>query len=224
MTPAVESAVRAYNEAVGDGDRDQALNIIRDAVAAGLSPENAVFEIIIPAVERMADQIALSPESSLALHFLMARIGATATEEMVKEFAAPCPSKGRVVLGTALGDMHSLGRTIVGGCLKSLMFEVVDVGNNVSPEKFVDSAVDAGAQVIGVSSMMVHTALGENGGQGVRRILKERGLEGRIKLIVGGAPFLFDPLLYRSAQADAWAPDGVTAARVIGDLIRETDR
>lgn len=216
----LEPIVTAYNEAVSDGDRERAMKVVHGAVAAGVRPEDIVFQIVIPAIEQMTKQIAQDPDASLAQNFLMARIGAAVTEEMVKKFAAPPAVAGRVILGTALGDMHSLGKTIVGGCLKSMMFDVVDIGLSVPAERFVEEAVARKAQVIGVSSMMAHTALGENAGLGVRRILRERNLESRIKLVVGGAPYLFDPLLYKSVQADGWAPDGVTAGKVIGDLIR----
>ncbi len=56
---------------------------------------------------------------------------------------------------------------------------------------------------------------------GVRRILRERGLEDQVRIIVGGAPFRFDPELHRTIGADAWAKDGITAGRVITQLIQE---
>jgi methanogenic corrinoid protein MtbC1 len=55
----------------------------------------------------------------------------------------------------------------------------------------------------------------------VRKILDERKLAGRIKLVVGGAPYRFDPQLYKSVGADAWADDGITAAKVIRGLVEE---
>jgi methanogenic corrinoid protein MtbC1 len=72
--------------------------------------------------------------------------------------------------------------------------------------------------------MMAHTARGENGCLKVRQILRERGLEDRIKLIVGGAPFRFDSTLYKDIGADASAEDGISAGKVIADLIRGTVR
>jgi methanogenic corrinoid protein MtbC1 len=72
--------------------------------------------------------------------------------------------------------------------------------------------------------MMAHTARGENGCLGVRRLLKEGGLEERIRIIVGGAPYRFDPELYRVVGADAWAEDGITAGKVVTDLIKGARR
>ena len=68
--------------------------------------------------------------------------------------------------------------------------------------------------------MMTHTARGADGCLGVRRLLRERGLEGRIKIIVGGAPYRFDPGLHHQVEADAWAEDGITGARKIADIVK----
>jgi methanogenic corrinoid protein MtbC1 len=136
------------------------------------------------------------------------------------KFSRPPEIIGRVVIGTAAGDLHSLGKRIVMGCLKALMVEVVDLGVNVPAEKFVDAAVQHGAQVIAVSAMMVHTATGENGCRKVRQLLDERGLSGSIKIVVGGAPYRFDNELYKIVGADGWAADGIAAGKMIVDLIR----
>ena len=85
--------------------------------------------------------------------------------------------------------MHTLGKRIVVGCLKTMMVEVSDLGGNVPAARFVDEAERVGAQVIGISAMMVHTATGPEGCRKVRQILHERGLEERIKIVVGGAPY-----------------------------------
>jgi len=67
----------------------------------------------------------------------------------------------------------------------------------------------------------VHTATGEHGARGVRKLLHERGLEDRIRIVVGGAPYRFDSELFKNVGADAWASDGVSAGKVIVDLIKE---
>lgn len=68
--------------------------------------------------------------------------------------------------------------------------------------------------------MMIHTARGERGCLAVRRLLRERGLEGRLKIAVGGAPYRFDPDLWRVVQADAWAENGLAAGQVIAALVK----
>jgi methanogenic corrinoid protein MtbC1 len=213
--------IKAYNEAIFDTDRERALKVIHNAVNKGVSPEAIVFKVVIPAIELMIKSISESFDASLAQHFLTSQVAADVVEEMIPKFKKTPEVVGRVVMGTSQGDFHGLGKRIVIGCLNALMINVTDLGLNVPPERFVDEAVAHDAQVIGISSMMVHTARGENGCLKVRRILKERGLEGKIKIIVGGAPYRYDGNLYRIVQADAWAEDGITAGKVIAGLIKE---
>lgn len=217
----LESYIQSYNEAVFDTDKQAALDVVNKALNEGLSPEDVVFKLVIPAVEAMMGRIEKDPDSNLAQHFMTAQIAADVTERMLEKFEQPPEVVGRVIIGAAHGDLHSLGKRIVIGCLKALMVEAIDLGSNVSAEQFVAAALAEQAQVIAVSAMMAHTALGENGSRQVRALLREQGLEDRIKLAVGGAPYRFDPELYVKAGADAWAPDGVTAAKVIVQLIRE---
>ena len=72
--------------------------------------------------------------------------------------------------------------------------------------------------------MMVHTATGENGCKRVRQILIERGLEHRFRLVVGGAPYRFDNELYKIVGADGWASDGISAGKMIVDLIKSMNK
>ena len=212
--------IQSYNQAVFETDKPAALALVNQALIDGFSPEDIVFKLVIPAVELMMTLIEKDPDANLAQHFMTAQIAADVTEKMLEKFSKPPKMIGRVVIGAAYGDLHSLGKRIVSGCLKSLMVDVIDLGTNVSAEKFVDTAVAENAQVIAVSAMMVHTATSEKGSLGVRTLLQAQGLEQQIKLAVGGAPYRFDPELYAKVGADAWAPDGVTAAKVIVELIR----
>jgi len=217
----LEQVMNQYNEAIMDTDRDRALMVVRDALDLGISPEEVVFRIVVPAIELMMKSISENQGVSLAQHFMAAQIASEVVDEMVPRFQKAPEIIGRVVIGTSQGDFHGLGKRIVSGCLKALMIEVSDLGLNVAPERFVDEALAHDAQVIAISSMMVHTARGENGCSRVRQILKERGLEGLIRIAVGGAPYRFDPELYRTVGADAWAENGIEAGKVISNMIRE---
>lgn len=217
----IESIIKAYNEAVYETDKEAAFDVVTSALEQGMSAEEIIFQVVIPAVEEMMSLIVKDPDANLAQHFMTAQIAAEVTEKMLALFKEPPKIVGCVVMGTAAGDLHSLGKRIVMGCLKALMVEVIDLGVNVTAEKFVDEAVAHNAQVIGISAMMVHTAMGENGAPMVRKLLKERGLEDKIKIIVGGAPYRYDDELYKKVGADTWASDGVSAGKVIVDLIKE---
>ena len=216
-----DELVTRYREALLDTNRFQAIALVHDAVRRGSSPEEIVFSLVLPTMDWLFQGIVSGTEElNLAQHVVAAQIASEVTDEMVPLFAkTPAPS-GTIVIGTAFGDFHSLGKKIIVGCLKARMFTVVDLGVNVSAERFVDAAVQNGAAVIGISAMMVHTAKGENGCKGVRAILQQRNLADSIRIIVGGAPFVFNPGLAEAIGADAWAPDGLSASKAVQDLIQ----
>lgn len=214
----------AYNQAIFDTDKIAALKVVQEALSEGISPEDIVFQVVVPSIEYMSTSFNQDFGTSLAQHFMTAQIAAQVTDEMISKFKSPPEIIGKMVIGSSHGDFHGLGKKIVIGCMKAQMIEAIDLGLNVAPEKFVDEAILHEVQVIGISSMMLHTARGENGCIKVRQILKERGLEGKIKIIVGGAPYLYDHNLYKIVQADAWAENGIDAGAIVTKLIKEAKR
>ena len=215
----MEEYIQRYNEAVFDTDRAMARQVVQDAIAAGVTPEDVVFRIVVPAIDNMMSLLKAPQGVNLAQHFMASQIAAEVTDEMVARFSVPPRMIGRMVIGAAAGDFHGLGKRIVAGCLKARMIDVIDLGLNVSAERFVEQALEQGASVIGISSMMVHTARGDNGSRGVRRLLREKGLEDRIKVVVGGAPYRYDPELYHAVEADAWADNALEAGVVVTRLM-----
>jgi len=209
-----------YYNAVFDTDRDRALLVIQQALDAGVSPEEVVFSIVIPGMEKMIGGMMTDSLVTLSQHFLASQIAEEVTDMLIPRFKTAPEMQGQVVIGTSYGDFHGLGKKILCGCLRAKMFQVTDVGINARPERFVEAALSVGAGVIGISSMMVHTAVGENGPRRVRALLREQGLEERIKLVVGGAPYRFHETLYREVEADAWGATAIEGAEIIAGLIR----
>jgi methanogenic corrinoid protein MtbC1 len=220
----LERIAKAYSESLYDTDRPRALRVVQDALDSGMAPETIVFEVVLPTIESMVDSVSMNFDTSLAQHFMTSQISAEVVDEMVGHFTQPPTMIGHVVIGTSPGDFHGLGKRIVIGCLKAAMIGVTDLGLNVPAERFVNEAVARSADVIGISSMMVHTARGDNGCLGVRRLLRERGLEDRIKIAVGGAPYRFDHDLYKHVGADGWSGSALDAAPLIKRLIGEVKR
>jgi methanogenic corrinoid protein MtbC1 len=217
----LDDVLTPYYAAITDTDRDRALAVVHGALSRGVSPEEIVFDVVVPAIELTMKSISDAGDVNLAQLFMGSQIGATVVDEMIPLFSKKPETAGRIVLGTAAGDFHGLGKRIVAGCLKARMIDVLDLGLNVPAERFVEEALAGGAQVIAVSSMMVHTSLGENGARRVRQILRERNLEARLKIIVGGAAYRWNHGLFKVVEADAWAENAVLAADVVCDLIRE---
>jgi len=222
MTEHIEQrTLDAYLTSLFDTDKPAAMRIIQSALDGGMTPEQVVFDVVIPGMERMIGGMISDNLVTLSQHFLAAQIAEEVVDRLVPLFATSPEIQGHVVIGTSHGDFHGLGKKIVTGCLRARMFEVTDLGINVAPERFVDEAVAVGAQVIAISSMMVHTATGEQGAKRVRKLLQERILESQIRIIVGGAPYRFHDTLFREVGADAWADTAAEAPAVVARLVQE---
>ncbi len=217
----IEKIFEDYYNAISLIDKPRALSVIDKALEQGIAAEDIVFEVVVPGIEKNLEAFLQKKEANLSRHFLVTTIANEIVDKLLPHFKQETGSAGKVVLGSAFGDFHGLGKKIVGGCLRANMFRTIDLGLNVAPRKFVDTAIEEKAQIIGVSSMMMHTAMGENGPMKVGELLRREGLEDRIKLLVGGAPYLFDEGLYQKVNAHGWAPNGLEAVRVIKSLIGE---
>jgi len=130
--------------------------------------------------------------------------------------AEEVPSRGKVVLGSVQGDLHDIGKNLVGIMLEGAGFEVVDLGIDVPAEKFIDTAISEGASVIGVSSLLTTTMTQM---KGVVELVEERGLSKQVKVIVGGAPLSAE--FARSIGAQDYAYDAASAVEKVLALIAE---
>ncbi len=124
------------------------------------------------------------------------------------------PTIGKVVLGSVKGDLHDIGKNLVAVMLKGAGFEVVDLGHDVPAEKFVDSAIEHEATIIGMSALLTTTMPQM---KTVVDIVKERGLEGKLKLIIGGAPV--NAGYAAEIGVDAYGFDGLSAVEKVKELL-----
>ncbi|MGC9335832.1 MAG: corrinoid protein, partial [Anaerolineae bacterium] len=113
---------------------------------------------------------------------------------------------GRVVLGTVKGDLHEIGKTLVGTMLTANGFEVTDLGVDVSADEFVAAVKETGATLVGASALLTTTMLHQ---QDVVEALKEAGLRDRVKVMVGGAPIT--ETWAEKIGADGYAEDAISA-------------
>lgn len=130
--------------------------------------------------------------------------------------AEEVPSRGKVVLGSVQGDLHNIGKNLVGIMLEGAGFEVVDLGIDVPPEKFIDAAIAEDASVIGLSSLLTTT-------MGLMKVVvdlvQEKGLSGQVQVIVGGAPVSEE--FAQSIGADGYAYDAANAVEKVMALVGE---
>jgi 5-methyltetrahydrofolate--homocysteine methyltransferase len=120
------------------------------------------------------------------------------------------PAIGKVVIGTVQGDLHDIGKNLVAIMLKGAGFEVIDLGNDVSPQKFLDTAVRENADVIGMSALLTTTMPVM---KKVINLAKEQNLRGRKKFIVGGAPLSSE--YAKEIGADAYCFDGMSTVETV---------
>ena len=120
----------------------------------------------------------------------------------------------KIIIGTAQGDIHDIGKNLVGMMFEGAGFEVVDLGVDIKPEQFVEKAVEEKADIIGVSALLTTTmvSMGE-----VVSIRNEKGLSSSLKVIVGGAPLSND--FCKEIGADAYGVDAMDAVVKVKELM-----
>jgi 5-methyltetrahydrofolate--homocysteine methyltransferase len=124
------------------------------------------------------------------------------------------PAQGKIVIGTVKGDLHDLGKNLVGIMLKGAGFDVIDLGKNVPPEKFIETAIKEDAKLIGMSALLTTTmpVMKE-----VIDLLKQENLMGKIKTVIGGAPITEE--YAKEIGADAYAFDAAKSIECIKYLL-----
>jgi 5-methyltetrahydrofolate--homocysteine methyltransferase len=127
--------------------------------------------------------------------------------------ASGVPATGRVAIGTVKGDLHDIGKNLVGMMLEGAGFEILDLGVDVAPDTFLD-AVRQGAQIVCMSALLTTTM--NNMGITIKA-LEDAGLRENVKVLIGGAPVTSE--FAKSIGADAFAPDASSATRIARELL-----
>jgi 5-methyltetrahydrofolate--homocysteine methyltransferase len=201
-----ECLERGEDDRVGElvgralGEKLQPLEILNQGLIAGMDVVGERFrrrEIFLPDV-------------------LMAARAMYAGLDLLKPLLARegVPSAGCVVLGSVHGDLHDIGKNLVGILLRGAGFEVIDLGSDVPAKRFVDAAQEHGASVIGLSALLTTTMPVM---KDVVELVRSRGLDGRVKVIVGGAPV--SEAWAREIGADAHGYDAANAVERVRALV-----
>ena len=147
---------------------------------------------------------------------LMAAKAMNAGMELIKPLllSDDIPMKAKVVIGTVRGDLHDIGKNLVGVMLKGAGFEIIDLGNDVTPEKFIETAKAEDAQFIGMSALLTTTMPVMK--EVVDQIRKEN-LEGKIKTLIGGAAV--SRSYAEDIGATAYCYDGSNAVEYLNSIV-----
>jgi 5-methyltetrahydrofolate--homocysteine methyltransferase len=211
----VEDFCSTVQDAVIVGDGEAVASLVDQALAAGVAPDRLLKEGLLPAM-REVGRLMEAEEYYLPEVLLCVRTANVAFQKLrplvVGERGA---GVGTVVLGTVEGDIHDIGKNLVGMMLEGVGFTVSDVGINVPAGTFVDKVKELRPDVLAMSALLNNTVqrLPE-----VIQALREAGLREDVAVLVGGAAVTEE--YARQIGADGYADDAGGAARVAEDLAR----
>jgi corrinoid protein of di/trimethylamine methyltransferase len=177
----------AMQQSIADGMPDHAAELAKRTVLLGIDPLIAINDGFVPGMNQVGEKYSCG---QMFLPDLMAsseamRAAMAVLEPELKKQGIQQPTLGTVVLGTTQGDIHEIGKALVGTLLVANGFQVYDLGPNVPIDRFIAKAQEAGADIIGVSALLTTTMLGQ---KKVVEAPELAGLRGRVKIMVGGAP------------------------------------
>lgn len=208
-------------QAVMAGDQAAAQQAAERAVAAGIDPLDAMHKGVMQATEAVGQQFQ-SFEIFLPELILAADAAKAAMAVLVPQLAVEQRDRataGRVVIGTVSGDIHDIGKNLVGAVLSANGFEVCDIGIDVPVKRFVEEAEKAGATIIALSCLMSNSLLYQ---KDVVQYLEDTGQRDRYYVIIGGGPVT--PDWAAEIRADGYGRDAAEAADVCKRLLATGQR
>jgi 5-methyltetrahydrofolate--homocysteine methyltransferase len=204
--------LKALGDAIVKGDQNTAVRITKEAIGERVAPKTILDEGLIAGMDVVGKKFAKNeifiPEMLFAARAMKAAM-ALLEPELVKAGVKPI---GRFVVGTVKGDLHDIGKNLVAMMLKGAGFEVIDLGTDVSPQKFVEQAKAKQAQFVGMSALLTTTMPSM---EQTIKALKAAGLP--TKVLIGGAPIT--QAYADKIGADGYAPNAAEAVEVAKRLV-----
>ncbi|MBA7540762.1 Methionine synthase [subsurface metagenome] len=196
------------------GDVDVVTELTKKAVDEGEKPLDIIDKGLMKGMNVVGERFKAG--DMFIPEVLMSAKAMGAGMEIVKPLfvGGEVPSQGKVVLGTVKGDLHDIGKRLVGMIMESGGMVVKDLGIDVSPEKFVEAVKEKKPDIVGMSALLTTTMLAM---KDTIEILEEEGLRDSVKVIIGGAPVTSD--FAKEIGADGWAPDAITAKELAMQLV-----
>ncbi len=207
---------REIADAVKAGRAKIVKQLVNEAVAEGQSAETLLNEGLIVGMNELGEMFK-NNEVYVPEVLVAARAMKMGTEILKPLLAAEdVQSRGVVAIGTVKGDLHDIGKNLVGMMLEGTGFTVVDLGVDVTPEMYIDAIQNKGAQVIGISALLTTTM--PNIGATIEE-LKKAGLRDKVRVMIGGAPVTQS--FADEVGADGYSPDAASAADLAVKLVAE---
>ena len=207
-------SIEAIYQAVMEGDAGEAATHVQAALDAGIAPGDILNKGCIAAmgeVGRLFEEGEMFvPEMLIAARAMQAGMNILKPHLAEGEIV----SAGKVVLGTVAGDLHDIGKNLVGMMMEGAGFEIVDLGTDVSAGKFVEAVKEHHPDLIGMSALLTTTMPSMTA---TIEALTEAGLRDQVKVIIGGAPVT--QAFASQIGADGFAPDASSATRKAKELL-----
>jgi len=204
--------LKALAEAVIRGDQATAVNVTKQALKEKAAPKKILDEGLIAGMDVVGSRFK-NNEIYIPEVLIAARAMKMAMEVLEPELAkAGVKPIGRLLIGTVQGDLHDIGKNLVAMMLKGAGFEVIDLGVDVTPEKFAAEAKARGVNLIGISALLTTTMPGM---EKTVKALKQAGL--KVKVMVGGAPVT--QTFADKIGAQGYAPDAASAVDTAKKLV-----
>ena len=172
-------------DAILTGNAKKAEEVTKAALAADVDASELLGKYMIPAMDEVGKRFECN-EYFVPELLIAARAMKTALQLLSPKLAAAgAKATGRVVIGTVQGDLHDIGKNLVASMLEGGGFQVVDLGVDVPPAKFVEAAKEQAGSILAMSALLTTTMTQM---KAVIKALEEAGIRGKTKVIIGGAP------------------------------------
>ena len=213
-----EKILEAAKEAVIDGDKETALEIAEEAIANGLDPRELIEKGFVPGIMEIGDLFedgeVFLPEVMMAADAIQAAVEILNAE--IEKSGDKQGDAAKVVLATVEADLHDIGKGIVASIMVANGFEVFDLGRDVPSKKIVECAIENDCDVIGTSALLTTTMTHQ---KEIEEMLAEKGLKGKIKTIVGGAPVTVR--WQDKIGADGFGETAADSVRLVNQFVAE---
>jgi len=203
-------------QSIIDGDSEVSANLARRAVDQGIDPLEAIAEGFVLGVNQVGEAFARGdaflPELVMSGEAMKAAVAVLEPE--LSKRGTERKVLGKVILCTVEGDIHEIGKTLVGTMLSSAGFKVFDLGVDVPVMKVVEKAREVNADIVAMSALLTTTMVHQ---RDVIEALEDIGIRSKVKVIVGGAPVTNEWV--KQIRADGYSEDAIGAIKVTKELL-----